>query len=296
MRTASSLVALAAIGCTGLLVGPASAQAPAGACLGVDALDDADAARLPTDLADPSLCLSVQLVDFNDTVIRLVIVQNLQRPGPLWAVLHDEENAAFDTGIYAVRRYGGVMVAIENDEQRMIGGFDPNHIFAMTQSAAARCGMGRPPDMYVSALFAYWNNDFPVVGLHTNWDGFVEAGGRGTISVRRPDEKMIPFPSVVAQGRFADEDTIAMLVSSLPPAENPDGLLTINWFNQHGVHVIYRYVTEQNNDCTLADYMTLDHLGAYFNLEVEHGDIDTQVALVDLLIQFVNSEDFRGPL
>ena len=41
-----------------------------------------------------------------------------KRRGPLWAVLHDNENAAFDAAVTGLNRYGGRIVAIEAGERR----------------------------------------------------------------------------------------------------------------------------------------------------------------------------------
>jgi hypothetical protein len=292
------LIGLTLLGLAAVAAGPlnALAQAPSDICLSPDDIIDGDVAALRVELSDPTLCVQTRQLLVDAIPVQFTVIRNVRQPGPLWAVPHDEEDAAFAAGVYAVRRYGGTMVAVENAEQRMIGALDPNRIFAATQAAALSCGIGQVPAAFIGAFIGEWNRDYPVVGLHNNWDGFVEAGGKGTISVRRPDEKMIPFPSPVAEGRLADEDTIAMLVSLLPPAENTAGREAIRWFNDRGVHVVYRYVTEANNDCTLADYLTLNHLGAYFNLEAESGDAVTQLILVDRLMAFVHSEAYRGAM
>jgi hypothetical protein len=107
---------------------------------------------------------------------------------------------------------------------------------------------------------------------------------------------MIPFPSTIATGRLADEDTIVMLVSRTLPEENAAGRAAIAWFNDRGVHVIYRHVTPENNGCTLADYLTLDALAPYVSIEVEHGDPDTADTLVDIVVDYLRRPDFPGIL
>ncbi len=295
-RTAA-LTALLALASALAWVEMAKAQVPADECLAATEFDDADFGPLLAELSDPALCLTKRRIEENGSVWRLIVIRNRTLSGPLWAVPHDEENVAFAAGIYAVRRYGGGMVAIENGEQRRVDGLDPNHIFATTQSVADICpGTQAPAPDYVAAFLGEWNRDYPVIGLHSNWDGYLDGGGLGTISVYRKDDKMIPFPSEVGEGRFADEDTIAMLVSALPPNENGEGQAAIAWFNDHGIHVIYRHVTEANNGCTLADYLTLNRLGLYINLEVERGDAETQPGLIDRLIEFLGSPANRGML
>lgn len=276
---------------------PASAQiGPTAECLDPTLIDDADFADHIETLSDPSLCIGLTQFEENGLPWRIVTIRNLGRDGPLWAVPHDEEDVAFDNAIAALIRHGGVAVVIENDGDRLIGGFDPNHVFATDEATARLCGsVGAPSPLYVAAFLRHWNDAYPVIGLHSNWDGYSENGGLGTISVNRSDEKMIPFPSDRAEGRFADEDTIAMLVGTGDPT-TANAALAIDWFNQEGVHVIYRHVTPENNGCTLADYLTLNRLGFYINLEVEHGDRQTQSILIDKAMEFLASPAFGGML
>lgn len=271
---------------------PGHAQTPVNeACLTPAAIDDADVAAHATELAAASLCLSVRTVEENGIAWTFVIVANREVEGPLWYVPHDEEDEGFSGGVYAVLRYGGTMVAVENRERRLVAGVDPNRIFAVDPAAAAVCG-SVPAPLYVGAIMDHRSPDYPVIGLHSNWDGYVEAGGLGTISVRRPDDKMIPFPSTLGTGRMADEDTIVMLVGAASPAGDPAADAAVAWFNSRGAHVIYRHVTEANNQCTLADYLTLKRIAPYVNLEVEHGDFTTQPELIDRVMSFISSSAY----
>ena len=288
---------MVAIAVLTLTPGNAGGQVRAEACLDPATVADADFAALLPALADPVLCISEMRFSENGADWHLLIIRNVSLAGPLWAVPHDEEDAAFVTGVGAVRRFGGVMVVVENGEERMNAGRDPNRVFALTPAAAEICpGAPAPAPLHVAAHLDRWDRAFPIIGLHTNWDGYLGAGGLGTISVRRPDEKMIPFPSPIAVGRMADEDTVVMLFSTRPPEQYEVGRSAVNWFNDSGAHVIYRYVTPENNECTLGDFLTLDGLAPYFNLEVEYGDATTHAALLDILMEFIASPSYRGML
>jgi hypothetical protein len=266
-------------------------------CLDPATVADADFGPLLPALADPVLCVTELRFSENGADWHFLIIRNLALPGPLWALPHDEEDAAFVTGVGAVRRYGGVMVVVENGEERMNAGLDPNRVFAVTAAAADVCpGTAAPAPLHVAAHLDQWDRAFPIIGLHTNWDGYLAAGGLGTISVRRQDEKMIPFPSPTAVGRMADEDTVVMLFSTRPPEQYEVGRSAVNWFNDRGAHVIYRYVTPENNECTLGDFLTLNAIAPYFNLEVEYGDATTQAALLEILMEFIASPNYRGML
>jgi hypothetical protein len=266
---------------------PAPLLAEQGSCLSPAAVSDGDVERHAAALTQTGICLEQHTLDENGIAWKLTLIRNVERPGALWVAPHDDEDAAFSAGLRAVQLYGGVLVAVESGEQRLVASVDPNHIFATTPEAAGICpDTDRPAPLYTAAILAERNPEFPVIGLHSNWDGYREAGGQGTISVHRGDPKMIPFPSTAATGRFADEDTVVMLVGATPIDLNSVSAVARDWFNAQGVHVIYRFVSSANNECTLADFLTLNGISRYYNLEVEHGDSETLAALTDLLMRF----------
>ncbi len=273
---------------------PAPAQQPAGACRATEEFSDLDISLNSAALASAQLCLEQRTFAENGRDWGLTLVRNIFRQGPLWVVPHDDEDAGFLAGLYAVEHYGGALVAVETGEQRLNEGVDPNQIFALTPQAAEICpGAAEPAPHYVAAILAERNPAFPVVGLHSNWDGYLEAGGLGSISVLRQDSKMIPFPSASANGRFADEDTVVMLVGTGALERNTQTQAARDWFNAHGAHVIYRLVSADNNECTLADFLALSGVAPYYNLEVEHADAATLVSLTDLLMAF--QEESEAP-
>jgi hypothetical protein len=290
-------VVAAAIAGLGFCFCLGAATAQPGACLDPASIAEPDIAGAAAALSDPSLCISEKRFTENGIDWRLFVIQNKAWSGPLWAVPHDDEDAGFTAAVYAVATYGGTIVALEADEKRNFGGVDPNHIFrplAAPPSVCPEAPAGSP--VYTAAYLDEWDRAFPVVGLHSNWDGHNGAGGLGTISIYRPDAKMIPFPSTNGEGRLADEDTVLMIPSMAPPEDNPPGMASIAWFNERGVHVLYRKVAGETLDCTFADYLTLDGIGPYFNIEVEHGDAETQKAVIDRLMEFLDSGVYAGML
>jgi hypothetical protein len=278
------------------LADPAAGQSEQG-CLSAAAITEADIAAAAESLSDPRFCISEKTVTENGVDWRFFVIRNLSQAGPLWAVPHDDEDAAFDSAVYAAGRHGGAIVAVEAGERRNLAGLDPNHLFRPANAGEGVCSDAPAASpLFIAAWLEEWDPAFPVIGLHSNLDGFVEGGGLGTISARRPDEKMIPFPSELGDGRLADEDTIVMIASMAPPEDNPPAREAIEWLNGHGLHVIYRLVAADIIDCTFADYLTLDAVAPYFNIEVEHGDAETQKILIDRLIEFLDSGTFRGML
>lgn len=265
-------------------------------CVAPASVADADLSANRAALADAALCVNEQRFEENGVAWHLVTIRNTARSGPLWVVPHDDEDAAFAASLYALERYGGTLVAVEADEEREVGGIDPNRTFRPSRAGSASCPAapaGFP--RYARAVLAGWNRSFPVIGMHSNANGFGEGRGAGTISIRRADAGSQPF-AARGTGRLADEDTLVMIASAAAAEDNPRGLAEIAWFNARGVNVLYNRVGAGIVECTLADYVTLDRIGAYLGIEVEDGDTRTAEALADLLMEFIDSRAYAGML
>jgi hypothetical protein len=131
--------------------------------------------------------------------------------GPLWIVPHDNEDAAFDAALAAVRRYGGTLIAVDTGGTRMNAAVDygppvdPNRNFDTALPAYARHLLADlPPGM-------------PIVALHTNARGFDTAASRcntsdppgsGAVSIRYCDDTLTPRPSRRRAWPWNDDDTL----------------------------------------------------------------------------------------
>ncbi len=263
-------------------------------CLAPAAVADADLSANRAALADARFCVNEQRFEESGVAWHLVTIRNTARSGPLWVVPHDDEDAAFAASLYALGRHGGTLVAVEADEDREVGRIDPNRTFRPSRAGPAACA-GAPSSFprYARAVLGAWNRSFPVIGMHSNANGFGEGRGAGTISIRRADARAQPF-AARGSGRLADEDTMVMIASTAPAETNPRGMAEIEWFNARGVSVLYNRVAADSAECTLADYVTLDRIGAYLGIEVEDGDTRTAEALADLLMEFIDSPAYAG--
>lgn len=244
----------------------------------VAATGDRDVRRLVEVLGDPALCLGIVRIEGAGRPWTLLLVASRDRPGPRWVLPHDNEQAAFDAGVSAVRRYGGVLVAVESGETRMWRGVDPNRIFG-----EGACGPGRADPAYTAAVLAGADRRFPLVALHSN-----EKRG-GTISVARPYAGATAFraaasgaPSPTAPRR--DDDTLVILASRSGPA-TAAARADIAWFTSRGVNLLYETVRPARSDCSLSNHAALAGLPRTVTVEVAHGDTASARALVDLVMQ-----------
>lgn len=112
----------------------------------------------------------------------------LKPHGPLWVVPHDDENAAFDAAIIALRVYGGVAIVINSGPgaSRNMPGYGP---CGVRSGSVANCDPNRNfsdrTPLYSAAFLDQWQPGQPIIALHTNTPGFAGDGhgGYGQITV-----------------------------------------------------------------------------------------------------------------
>lgn len=244
----------------------------------VAATGDRDTRRHADALADLALCLGVVRVEGSAGRWTLVVIAHRTRAGPRWVLPHDDEQSAFEAGVEAVRRYGGVLVAVESAEARFFRGVDPNRVFG-----AGACARGRADAAYTAAVLAGLDRRFPIVALHSN-----DRRG-GTISMARPYPGAEAFRAAPAGPRQPgaprrDDDTLVVLAGRGPPTDAA-ARASIAWFTGRGVNVLYETVRPGRSDCSLSNHAVLAGLPQTVTVEVAHGDTASARALVDLVME-----------
>jgi hypothetical protein len=119
----------------------------------------------------------------------LIRFSSATRPdGPVWVVPHDDENAAFEGMMAALRQYGGTAIVVNSGPGS-----------ARRQAGAGQCGVrdarvnmcdpnrnfaDRTP-IFTRAFLEQFSANWPVIALHTNSHGFSGdgEGGRGDITI-----------------------------------------------------------------------------------------------------------------
>ena len=192
--------------------------------------------------------------------------------GPLFIVPHDDEDAALSTAAWALKTYGGTVVAVETGGRRFNGRIDPNRNF---DAGALACGKPGRSERFVSAMLP---GGSPVVALHTNSPGSAKTGGSGSISMRAPYAGATAFP---AQGPLAKEDAMVILAARGGPASVKR--LT-DRLNAAGVNVLVETVDPSRTDCSLSHYAVTKGL-TYVNVEAAHGDGATQRAILEIVMR-----------
>jgi hypothetical protein len=220
----------------------------------------------------------------------MLLLFHPRRPrGPFWFLPHDNENDAFDSGVYAVRKYGGGLLSVVAGGHRFFRGQDPNRNFGTDGKTARQCRQQKAPaPLYTRTVFKIIDTfrRGPYLALHNNSDGYSGNGGSGTISILRSTPRSRAFPAwkVIRKGRggLDDEDSMVYIAGtgSTPPSRR------ISRLNRAGINVKYEWVSPSHNDCSMSNYVVLKrHTDRYFNIETQHGDSRTQKRIIDRLMK-----------
>jgi len=223
---------------------------------------------------------------------KMLLVTHPKHPkGPFWFLPHDDEQSAFDAAVYATRRYGGGFLAIMAGDKRYFAGQDPNRNFGDTLQTAQRCrGQHSPAPIYSKVIFSiidtYRGRSLPYLALHNNKNGF--GGGQGTISILNSSTNTPAYPahSEIYQGHggLQDEDTL-VYIAGMNKTPNHSKL---NQLLKSGINTKYERVSPQRNDCSLSNFVVLSKRTTdYYNIETEHGDLKTQMRMIDILMKII---------
>ena len=111
----------------------------------------------------------------------LRFVNSSKPDGPLWVVPHDDENAAFDAAIAALKLYGGVAVVVNSGpgSSRMQTG---QGTCGGRHAILPRCDPNRnfsdKTPLFTNAFLEHRREGQPIIALHTNSPGLVPARAR----------------------------------------------------------------------------------------------------------------------
>lgn len=222
--------------------------------------------------------LAVSRVEFREerATWRLWRIENVRHPrGPLWFVPHDNENAGFEAGLAAVRRYGGTLIAVDagiaDDGVRVNRAVDygrpvdPNRNFDTALPGYAR------------RILADLEPGMPIIALHTNGRGFdtgesrcnkSDPPGQGVISIRYCDDILRPSPSLRRAWPWDDDDTVAF--ASFRNGQGPGDAFCRDEMVAADFNVVQERVIA--SDRSLSNYAVLHGLD-YLNFEtLDRGD------------------------
>ncbi len=205
---------------------------------------------------------------------------NISKPiGPLWAVPHDDENAAFDAALVAVKTYGGVVIVVNSGPGS--SRFQPGLGTCGGRSKTLqRCDPNRnfseETPLFTKAFLDQLPAGQPIIALHTNSPGHGRGQGDITILDVKAFAKGIVRPR--NDGHFGqnqpalltDHDSYAILPYSAQKPSKLDLRCRSELVGQ-GVHVWHERVGK--SDGSLSNYIALNAPQIrYVNMESRRED------------------------
>ena len=200
---------------------------------------------------------------------------NASKPiGPLWVVPHDDENAAFDSAITALKTHGGVAIVVNSGpgSSRMLSGQGTCGGLA---TVLFRCDPNRnfssATPLFTNAHLDQRAAGQPVIAFHTNSPGFGPGKGEITIidAAAASKGKIRPRKNGYFGGSgpavLKDNDSYAIMPFVAPKIPEDD-VRCRKALVQAGVHVWHEAVSK--SDGSLSNYAVLEKVDmAYVNME-----------------------------
>jgi hypothetical protein len=215
---------------------------------------------------------------FNWHLIRFT---NSTKPdGPLWVVPHDDENAAFESMIAALRLYGGIGIAVNSGpgSERRQAGYGRCGVRAkVTSTCDPNRNFSVYSHLYTAAILDQISPGQPVIALHTNSPGFEGDGQGGSGNITILDTTAYRYGNIRPRAggmlavnqppELANHDTLGLI-----PYLNAQGASDKKTeacglgLNKAGVHFWAENVGR--SDGSLSNYIILNRPDiAYFNAE-----------------------------
>jgi len=210
--------------------------------------------------------------------------------GPLWMVPHDDENAAFNAMITAVKTYGGVGITVNSGSgsSRLQSGYGT---CGVRSGPSRSCDPNRNFDakspIFTGGFLDQLTTGQPVIALHTNSPGFSGdgKGGRGQITIvdiaayQRGEIKPRSggLLAVNPAEQMANPDTLG-LTAYLAREGKPDDAKSRcgQSIANEGIHFWHERVSK--SDGSMSNYLALNRPEiAYFNAE-SRGEVDLEIA------------------
>jgi hypothetical protein len=218
---------------------------------------------------------------------------NVEKPlSVIWIVPHDDENAAFEGAMAALKKHGGMAIVVNSGPGSL-----------RRQSGRGQCG-GRPaivnhcdPNRNFSKATPLFTKAFldhrteenqPIIALHTNGAGAagdfslldIEAYKRGELQLRR-DAYRARNPSA----QMDNYDTLGLIAyTAKEGAPDESSVACRNALNDNGIHFWHERVDA--SDGSLSNYLALEHPDIlYFNAESrEERDLSVSAARHEVMI------------
>jgi len=270
--------------------GPPSEAAPpdkaelvaSGSCLSpTEAGDkDGDFVRNAETLSGSGFCVEVDTFKERRRPWRIETVKT-GRPGPLFAVMHDDENMSFDNAVAALKTYGGTLVAVDTGGKRNQDGIDPNRNFSAGGVGCSKLGKDASPK-YTGVFSDLLDSSQPIIALHNNTGKRIPTGGVGHVSMDDVPKDMEAHASNDKKGPLTGDRTLVLLTSPIPVSTTSKAEATE--LSAKGINVMIEKIGDGKGDCSFSNYTLLTGHPDYLNVTVDDDERDKQKKIIDVIM------------
>ncbi len=252
-----------------------------GSCLSPNDVEDKDGdfKRNAEVLSGSLFCIAEQKFDERKHKWTVQSVRS-SRPGPLWVVMHDDEDMSFDSAVEALKTYGGTLATVDTGGRRNMDGIDPNRNLSADGIGCSKLGTDATPEF--TAFFSNLFTKEPIIALHNNSGGKVATGGLGHVSMESLPKDMEAFAAADQKGPLAGDRSLVLLVA--PVSVTATAEARAKALSARGINALIENVDKKKGDCSLSNYAVLTGHGDYLNITVDAGERDKQRKIIDVIM------------
>jgi hypothetical protein len=253
-----------------------------GACLSPSDVtdEDGDFKRNAEILSGTGFCIAEDVFKERKRTWTIATIKT-SRPGPLFAVMHDDEDLSFDNAVEALKTYGGTLVAIETGGKRNLDGIDPNRNFSADGIGCRKLGEDATPE-FTGFFRRLFDPGQPIIAFHNNTGKRVPTGGLGHVAMSDSPKGMNVHESMDPDGELAGERSLVLLTSPVPVSATSEA--RAEDLSAKGINAIVEKVEKGKGDCSLSNYTLLSGFPDYLNITVDDDEGAKQQKIVDIIL------------
>lgn len=241
---------------------------------------DRDVAKMAETIIASGLCVRSQSVQDGRRGWRFTVLDT-GRPGPHLFLPHDNEQESFIVALEVILQRGGLVVAVEANENRNFAGVDPNRHFGLPKTETRSCKSFGPK--YTAYTVQLFGETQPVITLHNNRDG-----GSVSADPRKQTRKDRRRMGAKAQRLSNDPDNFVYVASRVGYSKKGRITRLFDTLVAQGVNSIFEYVTPENNDCSLSNFIALNYSErVYVNVEAQHGALNPHRMITNRVLDII---------
>lgn len=219
---------------------------------------------------------------FNWHLLRFSSIENPHTI--IWVVPHDDENAAFEAMIAAIKKHGGTGIVVNSGKgglRRQVGFGTCGGRPAIIKSCDPNRNFSAATPLFAAAILDHWiGHQQPVIALHTNGAGAagdfslldIKAYKRGRVKLRQGAYRAInPLP------QMDNYDTLGLIAYPAKDGKPAEAVIACRTaLNNVGIHFWHEKVGK--TDGSLSNYLALQRPEIpYFNAESRE-EIDLSIS------------------